>query len=223
MAMPSPVPPDGVRVGRHTLVVPFCETPEFQVGDLGVYRVKRFLQSKGAFVFSTCDLSGKFSDKAPAIEGATRRVILPDLDVSWAGRHRFWAEVKTKGAATWTRRTQRLEHGIAQRHWFAYQNIQKITRCDVWLFIYQRDESIVLGSRIDDFKTDDRFRPSNMRDRLTGRLTPHVFFPYDAFRLRADLPVDINEPAIFSVQLKLRFCEMSGTSAATVLSQQVPQ
>jgi hypothetical protein len=32
-----------------------------------------------------------------------------------------------------------------------------------------------------------------------------VFFPSDAFRLKADLPVDIEEPAIFAVQLTLKF------------------
>lgn len=187
-------------------MIPFSATPEFLVGDIGVYRVKRWLQDQGAFVFSTCDLSGRVDEHAPAMASRAERVILPDLDVTYAQHARVWAEVKTKTIATFTRRTQRLEHGIGLRHWLAYNRIQEITNNQVFLYIYQRDESIILGSAIDDLKTPD-FRRSSMPDPRTGRREAMCFFPYAAFRLRAELPVDIDEPAIFSVQLALRFTQ----------------
>ena len=201
---PEPQWPSGtVRVGRIA-IVPFCERDEYRLGELGVCRVKRYLQERGAFVFSTCDLSGRFGDKAPAIEGVTQRCVLPDLDVSFAGHSRIWAEVKTKTIASFTRVTGRLEHGIKLVHWLAYRRIQEITGNQVFLYIYQRDESMLLGSAIDELANPD-FRPSSMLNTYTGKREPHVFFPYDFFRLRAQLPIDIDEPAIFSVQLKLSF------------------
>jgi hypothetical protein len=186
------------RVGRTALVA-FSETDEYRLGEIGVFRVKRFLQAKGAFVFSTCDLSGRFAEHPPAMEGPEgQRLILPDLDVSMAGQARVWAEVKTKSQASWTRTTRRDEHGIGLRHWVAYRRIQEKTGNQVFLYIYQRDESVLLGSAIDDLANDD-LRPSRIDDERM------VFFPSDAFRLKADLPVDIEEPAIFAVQLKLKF------------------
>ena len=91
------------------------DTPEFLRGRNGEQLVAELVMRRGGFVIPSYDYSGS-DNKAPRMQGLRDSHILPDLDVSKRGT-RVWIEVKTKAAASYTRITKRLEHGIHRRHW----------------------------------------------------------------------------------------------------------
>ena len=131
------------------------ETETWRRGRSGERLVARLLREKGWYVIPSYDYSGEDGDKAPKLEGRHDAFPVPDLDVSKRGL-RYWAEVKTKAAATYTRATRRLEHGIPLRHYQAYRKVPEITGCDVWLFVYEEDTGEVLCGRLDDLELHKR-------------------------------------------------------------------
>jgi hypothetical protein len=111
-------------------------------------------------VIPSYDYSGDDGNKAPRLQGKINSIVIPDLDISRGGARR-WAEVKTKSAATYTRITRRLEHGIPLRHWKDYQRVQEITGCEVWLYIYEEDTGQVLRAKIDYLANHTRIYDGN--------------------------------------------------------------
>src|SRR3972149_1435615 len=93
---------------------PFKETEKYKKGHTGEKIVTEMLQKRGWYVIPSYDFSGPNDDKAPKLQGLGNGFVLPDLDISRNGK-RKWAEVKTKDEATFTRITQKLEHGIPLR------------------------------------------------------------------------------------------------------------
>lgn len=158
---------------------PFRETAEFKRGRNGERLVADLLRRKGWYVIPSYDYSGEDGDKAPKLEGLRDRFPVPDLDVAKDGDRR-WAEVKTKAAATYTRITGRYEHGIPKRHYDAYREVQRITGCEVWLFVYEEDTGEVLCGKLDELAKQRREYAGDKMSR--GGM---VFFPRDAFQLFA--------------------------------------
>ena len=124
----------------------FRESDEFQRGRNGELRVAEILQRKGWSVIPSYDYSGSEGDMAPRLQGLTRGYPVPDLDVSREGQ-RLWVEVKTKARPDWTRKTQRLEHGIPLRHYEAYCEVERITGTPVWLCVIEESSGDVLKAR----------------------------------------------------------------------------
>lgn len=154
------------------------ESPEFQQGRSGERVVASHLQSKGWFIVPSYDYSGEDGNKAPRLEGALASYVIPDLDASRDGR-RIWVEVKTKTAATFTRVTQQYEHGISERHFKSYKQVQEITGTDVWLVIYEENEGAILAAKLDDLP-----EPRKTRMKKHGMTQePMVYFPRDAFKV----------------------------------------
>ncbi|GFP29051.1 hypothetical protein, partial [Candidatus Hakubella thermalkaliphila] len=102
--------------------------------------------------------------------------VVPDLDIAKEGQRR-WAEVKTKAGATYTRITKQLEHGIPLAHFNDYLQIEKITGCEVWLFIYEEDTQCVLSGRLKDLARSKRIYGGNKMS--CGGM---IFFPRIAFK-----------------------------------------
>src|SRR5690606_7501752 len=115
------------------------------------------------------------------LQGLREAFPVPDLDIARGGIRR-WAEVKTKAAATYTRLTGRLEHGIPKRHYRAYKRVQEITGCEVWLFIYEEDTGDVLCAKLDELEAVKREYDGPKMSR--GGM---VFFPRDAFLVFANV------------------------------------
>jgi hypothetical protein len=159
----------------------FRETREWLKGHNGELLVAKMLQDKGWFVIPSYDYSGEDNNKAPKLQGLSACYVIPDLDISKDGR-RMWAEVKTKSEPTFTRITQRYEHGIPRRHYLHYLKVQEVTGCDVWLFIYEESSGEVLCGAINALsecrREYDGWKMSN------GGM---VFFPRDAFKVWATL------------------------------------
>jgi hypothetical protein len=151
------------------------DTPEFQRGRSGEQIVAKWLQDRGWYVVPSYDYSGA-DDHPPRMQGADAAYVIPDLDIAKDGR-RLWVEVKTKTAATFTRMTQQLEHGISLRHFEHYQAIQRITGSHVWLFVIEEDCAVLLAESLDALSQRKRVYAGGKMGRAGM-----VFFPRDRFR-----------------------------------------
>ena len=190
----------------------FRETAKFQQGHTAELRIARMLQARGWWVVPSYDYSGEDGNKAPRLQGATQAFVLPDLDVARDGIRR-WAEVKSKSSATLTRKLGRYEHGIPLRHFRSYQEVQRITGAETWLFIYELDSHAVLWARVDDLAKHCRIYEG---DKMGGG--PMVFFPRDSFAASTEaawewhptaaMPI-ATQPPIIPVQISLWAAETS--------------
>lgn len=160
----------------------FRASPEFKRGRTGERMIASLLQKDGWFIIPSYDYSGEDGDKAPRLEGLQAAYPVPDLDIARDGERR-WAEVKTKAAATYTRITGRFEHGIPKRHFESYMRVQKITGCQVWLFIYEENTGKVLYGKLDDLAAVRREYDGGKMSR--GGM---IFFPRDAFTVYGTAP-----------------------------------
>ena len=100
--------------------------------------------------------------------------MLPDLDACKDGGRR-WVEVKTKSTATFTRMTQRLEHGIDRRHYNEYLSVQRITGTPVFIVVYEENTGEILWSSVDDLEPYKRFSDKMGRGGM-------VFWPRERFK-----------------------------------------
>jgi hypothetical protein len=119
------------------------DSAEFQRGRAGEMSAVALLQEYGCYVVPMYDFAGEDGDKAPRMAGLSRWYVLPDLDASKGGR-RAWVEVKRKGRASWTRTQRRYEHGISQRLYRQYLEVEEISGTDVWLMVMEDDTGEVL-------------------------------------------------------------------------------
>jgi len=153
------------------------DTPQFQMGRNGEKLTADLLRKRGWYVIPSYDYTGEEGNKAPKLEGQRAAYVIPDLDIAKDGTRR-WAEVKTKSGATFTRINNRYEHGIPLRHFQHYLATQRVTGCEVWLFILEQDTGDVLFGRLNDLAEVRREYRGDQMSR--GGM---VFFPRDAFRL----------------------------------------
>jgi len=153
------------------------DTPQFQIGRTGEKMVAELLRERGWYVIPSYDYSGEDGKKAPRMEGQRAAYVIPDLDIAKDGTRR-WAEVKTKTGATYTRITQRYEHGIPLRHFRDYFATQEITGCEVWLFVLEQDTGDVLCGKLNELAQGCREYHGDQMSR--GGM---VFFPREAFGL----------------------------------------
>lgn len=133
----------------------FKDTPLYRKGHEGELIVSDELKRRGYFVIPSYDYSGENDDKAPRMHGTAASLVLPDLDVCKDGR-RVWVEVKTKEEATFHRNTQRLEHGISQRHYRDYKEVEKVSGCDVYLAVYEIKTGDVLMAKLSNLSKRER-------------------------------------------------------------------
>ncbi len=155
--------------------IPFHETEVFKRGQNGEQVVALMLKKKGWFVVPVHELTGEAKDKAPAMEGHRNRIVLPDLDVCRDGMRR-WVEVKTKDKADYTRITKRLEHGIAQRLYEQYIEVQRLSGCEVWLAVYEETTGEVIARSLNKLEPYKRLDNGDKMER--GGM---IFFPRDQF------------------------------------------
>jgi len=137
--------------------------------------VADFLKNKGWFVIPSYDYSGEDGNKAPKLQGLNKNFVIPDLDISKEGK-RKWAEVKTKTSASYTRITNQYEHGIPLRHFEHYQEVEKITGCEVWLFVYELEAETLLFQKLNILSLNKRVYTGNKMN-WDGM----IFFPRDKF------------------------------------------
>ncbi len=160
-----------------TRLTDFRSSPEFQQGCTGERRVAEELQRRGWYIVPSYDYSGADGDKAPRLQGLKISYVIPDLDGAKLGERR-WFEVKTKTAATFTRVSQRHEHGISRKHYESYKRVEQITGTPVWLVIYELSTDEILWCPLDRLPTP---RVSTMR-KLGDPGEDMVYFPRSAFR-----------------------------------------
>ncbi len=165
------------------MAMKFNETDKYKLGRTGELLIAKLLQKRGWYIIPSYDYTGEDNDKAPKLQGNMNAFVIPDLDISKAGSRR-WAEVKTKTEATFTRITGRLEHGIPSRHYRSYKEVQDITGCEVWLFVYETNTGDVLYGKLDEL--EKKKRDYEGRKMSYGGM---VFFPRDSFGLFANIKV----------------------------------
>ena len=141
--------------------------------------ISDLLRSKGWYVIPSYDYSGDDGNKAPRMEGPKNSIIIPDLDIAKDGV-RNWAEVKTKDAPSFTRKTNQYEHGIPMRHFDEYHKVQAITGCRVWLFVYELQSGEVVCADLDALAGNRREYGGHKMSR--GGM---VFFPRHIFKFFA--------------------------------------
>lgn len=104
--------------------------------------IKRWLQKSSAFILPAYNFSG---DGAPKLEAFSDSdsLTLPDLLAARAGVM-FWVEVKLKTMATKTYSLgDRLDTGLALRHWRDYLTVRDKTGCKLFLVFAHEKENIV--------------------------------------------------------------------------------
>lgn len=155
----------------------FKDTPLYQKGHTGELLVSEELQKRGFYVIPSYDYSGEDDNKAPRMEGVNLSYVIPDLDTMKDG-NRYWIEVKTKEEATFTRKTQKLEHGIPLRHYRHYHEVEKISGCAVFLAVYEIRTGDILMAKLSNLDKHVRIYDGGKMSR--GGM---AFFPRDAFDL----------------------------------------
>jgi hypothetical protein len=164
----------------------FRDRPEVKFGHTAELLVAQELQRRGWYVNATYDFSGSEGDKAPKMMGLHDGYVLPDLDVA-RDSHRKWVEVKAKTQATFTKITNRLEHGINKSHWDSYRKIEEVTGTEAWLAIYEEDTGDVLVQRIRVLASVDggpRVSQMKKHGRENGLM---VYFPRTGFRVLCNI------------------------------------
>lgn len=147
------------------------ERPQFTLGRSAELIVADWLRQLGWYVIPSYDYSGDDGNKAPRLQGLTKRFPIPDLDIAQNG-HRRWVEVKAKTKANWTWKTQQYEHGI--EHYDDYIQVEQETGTEAWLAIYEITTTCLL---MQSFNMLGEPRRSTMNG------TRMAYWPRDAFKL----------------------------------------
>jgi hypothetical protein len=142
-----------------------------EFGRDGERFVADWLRRGGLYVIPSYDYTGDDASKAPKLEGAVRRYVIPDLDVAGDGQ-RCWVEVKTKSEATHSIVTNTLDHGFEERLLLSYQHVQQITGTTAWLCVYELSTGYVLLMLNDHALADAAIEPRRRRV-MVGK--PHLF------------------------------------------------
>lgn len=123
----------------------FQKRPEFIMGRAAEEVVAAWYLSSGWGVHDTsaCDGPGF----APRIAFADYKLVLPDLLVFKGGDSRF-VEVKAKDSASFTRMTNRLEHGF--ENYGHYLRVQEVTGIKVQICIYEHTTDTMLCAWLGD-------------------------------------------------------------------------
>lgn len=115
--------------------------------------------------------------RAPVYEGHAGALITPDLDLVGHGVRRY-AEVKTKQAASYTRKTGHYEHGCCARQYDHYLAVGHAAGTPVWLFIYQVNVQEILYAPVHGYLEAMVRRTTDTQQCAHGM----AFFYADAFR-----------------------------------------
>lgn len=160
--------------------VNFRETEKFRRGRSGEQLVAELLMKRGWFVIPSYDYSGEDGNKAPKMQGKDVAYVIPDLDIGKSGLRR-WAEVKTKKEPTLYRKTNTMEHGIPIRHLRHYQQVERETGCEVWLFVYEKLTQIVRFAKLAELGAGRVYDGQKMSH---GGM---VFWPVSSFKVFATI------------------------------------
>jgi hypothetical protein len=131
-------------------------------GRTGERLVADWLRRGGMYVIPSYDYTGDDASKAPKLEGAVRKYVIPDLDVAGDGR-RCWVEVKTKTKATHSRCTDTWDHGFEERLLLHYQQVQEITGTKAWLCVYESSAELVLLMSVNEALAEGDWQPKRRR------------------------------------------------------------
>lgn len=149
-------------------------TEEYKRGNAAEIHVEALLQKQGWHTVPIHQLpAGHYA--GPQIRGNVCGHVLPDLFIANHAQS-LWVEVKLKESATYTRRTQRLEHGIPHRHFMDYVAIEQISGIPVMLFVIEEDTDMILWQLLNVLEGSKREYGGGKMSR--GGM---VFFPRSVF------------------------------------------
>lgn len=111
----------------------FKQRPEWQWGELGARRARRWFQEQGCFVVPVDAIE---NGGAPALLGQLERYVLPDMQVVRAVEAR-WVEVKWKTAPDLYRVVNRWRHGVDLPNWRAYLAVECLSGIPGYLAIFE--------------------------------------------------------------------------------------
>lgn len=144
-------------------------------GNQGEQIVSFLLRKDGYFVTCLSDINEQGIGGAPGMKTDKDFLILPDLQAALRGKIGY-CEVKWKTEATFTRITQREEHGVDKRNWDHYYMVQSETGIPVYLFIYERKTGAVLYSLIEHLSGVSRYTSKMGKGGM-------IFFPRASYAL----------------------------------------
>jgi len=146
--------------------------------------VAGWLKRRGFLILPVYDYSGLGENKSPKLQAANDAdsLVVPDLLIAQAQKGTKWVEVKFKARADFTRKTQRMETGIALRLWRHYHEVKAATGLPVWLMFCHAEEDEIRGAEIADLASAVRVYDGRKMGR--GGM---AFFPVEALRRLARL------------------------------------
>lgn len=147
----------------------------FEMGENGERLVEEVIRGYGWYVNPTrkyCDDEG--TEAAPMMEGDDGKLVLPDIYAARSGR-REYIEVKTKSSyVEYRKKGGEPQHGIDERLWQEYVDVQTQTGDNVWLFIYEKDIGQLLRQKFEELPVDHRHNGN-------GYSEPMVYFSRSLF------------------------------------------
>lgn len=113
-------------------------TPEFEQGWSGERILLEWLRKRGWNVLAVCDFTGREANKAPRIHTLSGWLTAPDFLV-WSEGCIRWLELKTKTKAVCFRSRREWRHGISERHWKDYLEVERVTNIPGYLAIFEKE------------------------------------------------------------------------------------
>ena len=110
--------------------------------------VSRWLKTRGCGVIPSYDYNGKDKEKSPRLSMLKDRYVIPDLDVAKEGQ-RYWIEVKRYTHRPLNKRYGIYVHGIPERLYRDYLEVQRITGTPVYLAIEDKEYDALLIAKLD--------------------------------------------------------------------------
>ncbi len=128
--------------------IAFEQSKEYRIGYNAESILAQILREEGYYTIFTADVKERGRNGAPGARSGSGFITLPDLDVGKNG-YRGFVEVKYKYKADFTTITRRHEHGIGWNKFEMYRKAQQQFGCDVFLFIYEGKDGVILYNRLD--------------------------------------------------------------------------
>lgn len=149
---------------------------DWEKGRPGEVWVRWLYQSRGWYVMTTADYSGKDDNKAPSLLSDRQKLVVPDLLVFRKGQA-AWVEVKDYAKPTPTYVTKTEDHGVTMRLIHDYQQVENISGIPCILAICEASGGVVLMRRLADLmKKRGRWPRLNRYGKKQMYYWPRSFF-----------------------------------------------
>lgn len=125
---------------------------QLMLGRLGEKLISDWLICNGYGLIPSYEYTGKDGNKTPRLQFEKKKLVIPDIDVCKNG-NRFWLEVKTMHISPINRRMNANVHGIKEKLYRDYLEVERTTGTSVVLGILEVKSGCFLTGELSKLKT----------------------------------------------------------------------